>query len=495
MTWCEEFVSAYRRTPADRLSAYYDDRLSVFVETAGGPFGWTRPTVGAANVVNRLTELNLIGDNWPVETCQRTRPGDGLLVVVSDGRARRQILIVHQSTAAAAVVSVHFYYDGNTTTATDDEDDDDDDAASFQARFERWAASLDRTELDKYRTACRAGLTVARRYYAPPSGDRGARWRQYDRSACRFSCTRDGGGGGRVYTGVRPVRKRYARMAFDYGRARLRTVETCWYSVAATGDGGAPASDNAVVLAAGTVPGDRQFVQFFVIDASTRKILNDVLCLQLRRQHQRYADDRLSALSFFTSSSSSSSHPPTSSSLTTTFRSSCTEDDDDNWKNGTDNHHYHDDDDDDDQSSPIVIRTRLAATNLLAARRAMAATATKTTNEQKHQQSNNGGKLNPRQLFIGCVPLHVKYGQLKLLFERFGEVTYVKVYEGYNKQTGAKMLHNYAFLFFKDEVSVERAIAASPVPLDSNWNLNVSRPHHHATTNNNITTTAAAKTR
>jgi hypothetical protein len=98
------------------------------------------------------------------------------------------------------------------------------------------------------------------------------------------------------------------------------------------------------------------------------------------------------------------------------------------------------------------------------------------------QQNVTSSKVNPRQLFIGCVPLHVKYGQLKLLFEQFGEVTYVKVYEGYNKQTGAKMLHNYAFLFFKDEKSVEKAIAASPMPLDSNWNLNVSRPHHHTTT-------------
>lgn len=469
--WCEEFVSGYRSTPVDRLSEYYGN-LSVFVETTDDG-RWTEPATGAYCIVNRLATLNLTGvDGWPVEICQRTRD-DGLLVVLMApaDRTRRQILIVHQS-----VVSNHFYL----TTADNALDTGSD--TSFRKRFEDWATSLDKTSIERHRTAFQIGLTVARNFYASPAGRPGnrARWRQYDREA-KFSCTRNGHGGDRVYAGLRPIRKRYGRLALDYRYAKLRAVETCWY-VTPVGDQ-KRAPHTTMVLAMGTVPemlgpgnrAHREFVQFFVIDTCAMKILNDVLCFEVPRGGMSPDDDFTSCSLSSSTTSSSSSSVPSSSLLSSPLWSVTSLSDDCSSSTSVA----------DGGRSGVEEECRSTADDLATFRSRLTVNALKTRCimiKMIGEQQQNVIKLNPRQLFIGCVPLHVKYGQLKLLFERFGEVTYVKVYEGYNKQTGVKMSHNYAFLFFKEEVSVSRAIAASPVPLDSNWNLNVSRPHHHTTT-------------
>lgn len=468
--WCERFMSTYRRTPADRLSEHYG-RKSVLVETAGDE-RWTEPVSGARDIVARLAELGPAVNRWPVVACQRTR-SDGLIVaMVRTAGGDRQILVVHRSAAGAggAIVSNHFFYVAGRR-ATDASRQQ-----PFRGRFERWAGALDRGTLNRHRAALHAGLSVVREYYAAADGR--SRWRQYDPEA-RFSCTRRGAGGARVYVGPRAIRERYAQLELDYGRARSRAVETCW----------SVAPDAVAALVAATVPevtrtGDRvdcEVVQFFVIDARTGKILNDVLSVDDDdddNHHTSCAGDRRPTRARRSASSSSSSS--SSSSLATTddrsspgtsavdagCSTSYDDEEEDYYFSGGDDRHAEPDPD-----QLVELRSQLTVNGLKIRRR----------NSIAHQPPQPSGSLNPRQLFIGCVPLHVKYGQLKLLFEQFGEVTYVKVYESYSKQTGAKMLHNYAFLFFKNEASVDRAIAASPVPLDANWHLNVSRPLRHTT--------------
>lgn len=487
--WCERFVSAYRGTPVDRLSVHYG-RASMLLETAGDD-RWTEPVSGARDIAARLAELGPAVNGWPVVACQRTR-SDGLIVAMAraaDGRDR-QILVVHRSAAAVsgAVVCNHFFYTpgGHVTDAA---------RQPFRACFERWAGSLDRTALRRHRAALHAGLSVAREYYA--STDSRSRWRQYDPEA-RFSCTRQGAGGADVHVGPRAIRKRYTQLALDYGRMSSRAVETCW-SVA-------PAAVAAMVVA--TVPEAmgvdarvrREIVQFFVIDARTGKILNDLLFIEdaccaggggghaASRKSPWWSSPAVTTNGHPSSPQSTAcgharrtwprrsiSSSSSSSSLTTTDGGSpstsavdagCSTSD---YDSGDD----HGSNDEPGPGELAELRTRLTANGLKIRRR--------SGSDADVQPSQPSGGLNPRQLFIGCVPLHVKYGQLKLLFEQFGEVTYVKVYESYSKQTGAKMMHNYAFLFFKNEVSVDRAIAASPVPLDANWKLNVSRPLRHTT--------------
>ncbi|KAL4135056.1 hypothetical protein QTP88_006718 [Uroleucon formosanum] len=523
--WCEEFLLAYRSAPVEHISKYYD-RLSVFVE-ASGDGRWTEPATGAHEIADRLISLNVSGGcGWPVVTCQRTR-SDGLIVVLAaeDGY-RRQILIVHWRAAdRRAVVSNHFYV---TTTAggeheSDDDQDGDGVTASFHNRFEGWAGRQDRSTLVRFQMALCTGLTVVRDYYTTPPGHSVDRTdcHQYDRTA-RFSYTKaNGGGGGCVYTGPRAIRKQYERLAMDNRCVKLRTVETCWsgHSGSITG--------TTVALILGVMPkvtrpgralAFREFVQLFVIDVHTRKILNDVLCFEPRRHGSNSPSSRISGPSSLSSASSTSSTPSSLSSLSSTSPSQplplplsypnstssnpmfsffytfsrlqslspSSNKIDDHWPTISTGVSNENGDQKLDTSELVALRSRFT-TNTLGIRFAAisppcAIGSGAGGGSDQQQQNVTPSKLNPRQLFIGCVPLHVKYGQLKLLFEQFGEVTYVKVYEGYNKQTGVKMSHNYAFLFFKDEKSVEKAIAASPIPLDSNWNLNVSRPHHHTTT-------------
>lgn len=518
--WCQEFMSSYSDTPFEKLPEHYD-RLSVFVEMTGDG-RWKRPTTGAREIADRLNNLNLTmtAGEWGMVTCQMMCTY-GLIVVLAsvDGR-RWQILIVNRlAVAATAVVRFHYYVattGGTDITEAVDGAGDCDCSASFQQRFEDWVTSLDSVTLARHRTAMNTGLSIALDFYASLERrrtDNRLRWRYYDRLAS-FTCTRNGGGGGRVHVGPRQIRKKYEWLALDHKYTKLWSIE-CYGSVAHEGvDEFVP--DYIAVLVSGTVPdlkrpGDkshREFVQLLVIDTCTRKIINDVLCFQepsrlpilrLARVNSPYASSSsmtLSSSSMSSMSSSSLSHPspphPRSMPSTATAAISLMADCSDFLSSSSgsmDGFSTWDDQDDDDDVSDgvcgggrcgdlIELRSRVTD-NALKIRSGTAATTVLATGGCNQQQVVY--KLNPRQLFIGCVPLHVKYGQLKLLFERFGEVTYVKVYDGYNKQTGAKMLHNYAFLFFKDEESVERAIAASPVPLDANWNLNVSRPHHHTT--------------
>jgi len=479
--WCKDFVSAYCSESVDRLSEYYGDK-SMFFETTGDGC-WTEPITGAHHIVDRLTELNLMAPGWSADTCQWTRAGGMLIVLVSADGVRRQILIVYRpkkNSSHIVLVSNHFYLTTTAVAVTDI-------ANSFQKRFEDWATSLDRKSLKRYRTAFHAGLTTIRNYYsdlwAGRRGSRWTRWHQYDGEAW-FSLSRRSGFSGRVYTGVWPIRKRYHELALDHRRTNLWAFDTCWCAV--------PEETNTrtamavMVLVAGTVPKitspgihgtHQEFTQLFVVDGRTQKILNDLLFFDIQHRSVRDTNTIPPLLTTTPSDHDQSTDDDDSSSLKSS--SSFSSLNDVRSPDTSDTNESHDDSE---------IKSRLIADELTALRWRVTATVlkirttdTKTSHQQQQSVAENN-KLNPRQLFIGCVPLYVKYGQLKMLFERFGEVTYVKVYAGYNKQTGAKMLHNYAFLFFKDEASVEKAIAASPVPLDSNWNLNVSRPHHHTTT-------------
>lgn len=503
--WCEHFVSDYRTKSANELSEYYD-RVSVLVESNGNG-GWTEPTTGVQNIVDRLAKLDLTGGEWPVETCQRTRAGGMLAVLVSVDDGARQIFFIHRAPKDGdqpprTIVCNHFYLAAEGRGVATDAADYD---ASFAKRFEDWAAVLDHATLERYWTSLRIGLTVTCNYYASPAGRRWdfpTRWRQYNPEA-RFTCSKNGTGGGHVQIGLQSIQKRYNRLSLDYQYVKLRSIDTCSAAM--------PVDDRerwSFVLVAGTVPevtADpgrkpfvQKFVQFFVIDDRKRKILNDMLCFEFplfKTAVPRSSSDgdlsSLSSSSYRSRSPSSSgrslSRTPSSSSLSSSCDNELSSPSSmmsDGFSTCTSTAELvrctlgdHDTTTVDER---IALRTRLVAQMLMSkTQSANVTTAPKTDKQQTHAAAAT--KLNPRQLFIGCVPLHVKYGQLKLLFERFGEVTYVKVYDGFNKQTGAKMLHNYAFLFFKDEASVERAIAASPVPLDSNWNLNVSRPHQHHT--------------
>jgi len=283
------------------MSKYYD-RVSVFVEVTGDG-RWTEPATGAHMIADRLASLNVSGGcAWPVVTCQRTR-SDGLIVVLAaeDGY-RRQILIVHWRAAdRRAVVSNHFYL--TTAAYNEHEGDDEQDgnrvASSFHSRFEGWAGRQDRGSLVRFQTALCTGLTVVRDYYTTLPGhpvDR-ADCHQYDRAA-RFSYTRAyGGGGGRVYTGQRAIRKQYGRLAMDNRCVKLRAVETCWSGHSGSIPG------TTVALIVGVVPkvarpgralAYRQFVQLFVIDVHTRKILNDVLCFEPSRHVSNSPSSRIS---------------------------------------------------------------------------------------------------------------------------------------------------------------------------------------------------------
>lgn len=496
--WCEHFVSDYRTKSADELSEYYD-RVSVLVESNAN-CGWTEPTTGVRNIIDRLAKLDLPGGEWPVETCQRTRTGGMLVVLVSVDDGARQIFFIHQVTGDGdqpprVVVCNHFYLaadDGGIATDATDYD------TSFSKRFEDWAAVLDYATLERYWTSLRIGLTITCNYYASPAGRRSdypIRWRQYNPEA-RFTCSKNGTGGGNVQIGLQSIQKQYSRLSLDYRYVKLRSIDTCSAAM--------PVDDHerwSFVLVAGTVPevtanpGTKplveKFVQFFVIDDRKRRILNDMLCFEfpLFKTAVPRSDGDLSSLS----SSSYRSRSPSSSgrSLSRTPSSSSCDNElsspssmmSDGFSTYTSTAELIrctlEDHDTTTVDEKLVLRTRLMAHLLI--NKTQFTKAITTPKIEKQQTHGATTKLNPRQLFIGCVPLHVKYGQLKLLFEQFGEVTYVKVYEAFNKQTGAKMLNNYAFLFFKDEASVERAIAATPVPLDSNWNLNVSRPHQHHT--------------
>ncbi|VVC28812.1 RNA recognition motif domain [Cinara cedri] len=499
-------MSDYGSKSADQLSMYYDP-ASVFIESSGDG-RWTEPAAGVQNIVGRLAELNLTGDEWPMETCQRTQTGGMLAVLVSVNDGTRQILVVDQVTGGGGgdpsprtVVFNHFYSAaGDGGAAVDDADY----VASFPKRFANWAAELDSAALKRYRTSFRIGMAITRNYYASPAKrpvDSRSRLRQYDAKA-RFTCSKNGNGGSCVHVGPQSIQRKYGRLSLDYKRVKLQSIETCSSTV--------PTDDRkrwSFVLTVGTAPqlmtspgcgsDVHKFVQFFVIDDRKRKILNDVLCFGFpvvksattRSSSEVYSSSPSTSRSRTTTASGSSlsrtpsllslssssfgGHKLSSSSSSSSMTSGsylCSSTTDDlcsAWEDTS------------TQTSDqrIALRTRLVAQTLMGKTRSAA--TTQNTGEQK--PCVTPAKLNPRQLFIGCVPLHVKYGQLKSLFEQFGEVTYVKVYEGFNKQTGAKMLHNYAFLFFKDETSVERAIAASPIPLDANWNLNVSRPHQHYT--------------
>lgn len=520
--WYEDFLSAYRSKSADHLSEYYD-RWSVFVETISDG-GWTKPVTGTRRIIDRLVALSLIGCQWPMETCQRTRTG-GMLAVLVTVNGARQILIIYRSALQRVLVRNHFYL-----TPAGNDDVQDHLKKSFRKRFECWAESQDRDTLERYQIALYNGLTVARDYYASSAGRPGhrPRWHQYDQEA-RFSYTRNGHGGGRIYIGLQSIRKRFKRLALDYRYAKLRTINTCW--TVAPGERKCKLKATAV-LVTGTVPevtgpgnrAHREFMQFFIIDTPTLKILNDILCFELFNVditcHRGLSQDdgdssslslQSSPSSLSTSLSSSSSllfhndslslsmlssspspspslspSPSSSSSVNSRSQSTFT-------VAGCRRFELNGDRLIAEVRDLFVLRSRIT-TNALKIRMSMVAANEHLQQQQQQQQTKPQSqpgvatsaiptattKLNPRQLFIGCVPLHVKYGQLKLVFEQFGEVTYVKVYEGYNKHTGVKMLHNYAFLFFKDEASVDKAIAASPVPLDHNWKLNVSRPHHHS---------------
>lgn len=499
--WCEDFLSVYRNASIDHIMSKYYDRLSVFVEVTGDG-RWTEPVTGAHKITVRLAALNASGGcGWPVVTCQRMR-FDGLIVVLAaDEGYQRQILIVHWRKASRrAVVSNHIYL----ITATNDVGGGDGSwVSSFYSRFEEWTRQLDRGSLIRLKTALYTGLTVVRNYYSKMpehAADRADR-NLYHRAA-RFSYTGvDGGGGGRVYIGPRAIYKQCGRLALDYRYVKLRAVETCWSGYSRYIPGTTVALTVGVLPKTAGPPGlaDLEFVQLFVIDVRTRKILNDVLCFEPHRDGPKSSlsssyvsssTSLLSSSSLSSLSSTPSQQPSLSSKLSNPFfsvyyssSSSGSKSSSSNkidvrlptMSTGVSN--------DGDLGELAILRSRVMA-NTLGIRYAVIFSGCTTSSSAGHQNQQNvtSSKPNPRQLFIGCVPLHVKYGQLKLLFERFGEVTYVKVYDGYNKQTGAKMLHNYAFLFFKDEKSVESAIAASPIPLDSNCNLNVSRPHHHTTT-------------
>ncbi|CAH1733123.1 unnamed protein product [Aphis gossypii] len=515
--WCEDFLSAYRNTPVGHISKYYD-RLSVFVEaTADGR--WTEPATGAHKIAERLAALSVsAGCGWPVVTCQRTR-SDGLIVMLaSEDGLQHQILIAYwRVVGRRAIVSNHFYLN----TAADGELQDDDlVVSSFHSRFEGWARRLDRGSLFRFQTALHTGLTLIRDHYATLPGRPAERLR-YDRAA-RFSYTRaDGSGGGRVYIGSRAIRKQYDRLVMDNRSVRLRVVETCWSGYNDSIPGTTVALIAGVVPKVGRASAYREFVQLFVVDVHTRKIVNDVLCFEPPRRVSISSSPRVAVSSSSSSNATSSafSQPPSSSSKSklpsqqsqplpfsyaastsssnnqqySYFYSCASSCSDSSLSNQIDvrfpttSTSVSNENNDENRFGFATLRSCFMV-NILGIRIAAicspcASTVGTGCGSSGHLQQNvTSSKVNPRQLFIGCVPLHVKYEQLKLLFERFGEVTFVKVYEGYNKQTGAKMLHNYAFLFFKDEKSVEKAIAASPIPLDSNWNLNVSRPHHHTTT-------------
>lgn len=515
--WCEDFLSAYRNTPVGHISKYYD-RLSVFVEvTADGR--WTEPATGVQKIAERLAALSPSGGcGWPVVTCQRTN-SDGLIVVLaSEDGLQRQILIAYWRVAGhLAVVSNHFYLN---TTADGELQDDDRVVSSFHSRFEGWARRLDRDSLFRFQTALHTGLTVIRDHYATLPGRPAERLR-YDRAA-RFSYTRaDGSGGERVYTGPQAICKQYDRLVMDNRSVRLRVVETCWSGYSDSISGTTVALIAGIVPNVGRASAYRKFVQLFVADVRTRKIVNDVLCFEppryvsissLPRVAVSSSSSSLSASSPPMSSSSSSSQsmspsqqsqplPSSYASLTSSsynqqcsyfysFGSSCSGSSLSNQidvRLPTTSTSVSNENRGENRLGLAALRSYFMA-NILGIRIAAislpcgSTVGTGGSSSGQLQQNVTSSKVNPRQLFIGCVPLHVKYEQLKLLFEQFGEVTFVKVYEGYNKQTGAKMSFNYAFLFFKDEKSVEKAIAASPIPLDLNWNLNVSRPHHHTTT-------------
>lgn len=517
-------MSTYSESPLERLPEHYDHQ-SVLVEMTGDG-QWKRPTVGARDIVDRLIELNLTMEagEWGMVTCQRMRD-NGLITVLASANGRRwQILIVNRSAAVAAatsVVRIHFHVamgDGTEMTEEVTGGGDRICSASFQQRFEDWATSLDTTTLARHRTAMHTGLSIAVDFYASLERRRTnnqLRWRYYDPEA-RFTCTKNGGGGDRVHVGMQSIRKRYEWLALDHRYTKLRSFECYGSPVSKHGDKSVP--DYTAILVSGTVPdlkrtGDkahREFVQLLVVNTRTCNIINDVLCFQQPSRLPRPQSEPInglyasssslsllssSSLSSLSSSSSLSVPQPPLRSMPSTAAAaiSLIADCSDLLSSSTGSvdgfltwDDENDDDDDDKNCSSggggggdgdfTELRSRVT-NNALKIRSGTAAFTVLATGGFNQQPAVS--KLNPRQLFIGCVPLHVKYGQLKLLFEQFGEVTYVKVYDGFNKQTGAKMSHNYAFLFFKDEESVERAIAASPVPLDATWNLNVSRPHHH----------------
>lgn len=462
--WCEEFLYAYQNRPVDRLSEYYD-RTSVFIKiTNDGQ--WTDPVMGTYSILDRLTKHNLSGDFWPIVVYQKTRI-DGLLVVLEseDGRGDKQILFVQRLAVSSRVVVSNHFYVVATTGMTDNYFYE-----SFQRRFKNYATSLDNATLNCYRMAFRVGLMIGRDYYACCDH---MRWQKYN-SKAKFSCVRHDIRGDRVYCGLKSIKRQYANLGLNYQDVKIQTMETCWSITPKYGKN--KALKTSTMLVVGTLPGTTnstrsetrlEFVQIFLIDTRTEKILNDVLCFKSLPQ----VDNKIYSLSSTISDSELTSPYSSDTNTSLSFLSS---NDNHSSRNTADEDGLISDSKDERPSTDelVSMRSRLAVNSLKA----------RLLDNGEHELSTQNAvtKHNPRQLFIGCVPLHVKYGQLKLLFEQFGEVTYVKVYEGYNKQTGVKMLHNYAFLFFKDEVSVERAIAASPVPLDSNWNLNVSRPHHYS---------------
>lgn len=475
----EDFLSVYHNTSVSELSEFYEE-TSVFDEmTSDGQ--WTEPLIGADRIVGRLVELELVGSRWPIEICQQIQ-SDGILVVLASvNGCRRQILILHQSTAAknpsGMVVCNHLYLTTASAANIDDEE-------SFRQNFERWAKSLDNVTRKRAWMAFHSGVSFVVNHYASVQARRSAGrnkkhgYSYSNNSWFSFRCN-DKNSNNHVCKGAKSIRKQYNSLAVNYQRVSLRAIKTYWCVTSPKA-----LNTKTVVLVEGVVPevpglgrsSDRKFVQLFVIDRRTQTILNDVLFFEPR---QNDAGSRRRTASPFdwtrdeadgqlSDSSNSLCRWSSDGSVSSTSSGSLSDSDDEDLT--------------EDAHSVASTALRLRMASSLLEIRGMAKTAPR-------QQQHNGHvtNVNPRQLFIGCVPLHVKYGQLKLLFERFGEVTYVKVYEGYSKQTGAKMFHNYAFLFFKDEASVDKAIAASPVPLDSTWSLNVSRPHHHHTSSSTPT--------
>jgi len=273
-----------------------------------------------------------------------------------------------------------------------------------------------------------------------------------------------------VHRGARNIRKRYDLLPVDPRRpACLRVTATGW---CVTADG---RRASAVALAEGVASG-RGFTQFLVIDWRTRKVLNDLLFVG----PPRHLDERPPSAS---SSLCSSSWPSSLTSSSTSSSSSS------HWSSDSRRERRSGSEDGAVNANRLVVLRTHLTTVALKLRSPTSSSASTSAAAPRPQRTVNAAvappqlqqpiKVNPRQLFIGCVPLYVKYGQLKTLFERFGEVAYVKVYDGFNRSTGAKMTHNYAFLFFKDAASVDLAVAASPIPLDDHWKLNVSRPHQH----------------
>lgn len=464
--WCEDFLYAYQNRPVDKLSEYYDC-TSVFIETTNDG-RWTDPTMGTFSILDRLAKYKLSGNFWLAEVCQKTCI-DGLLVVLvsQDGRRDKQILFVQRlAILSRVVVSNHFYLMTTMDMTANNSHE------SFLRRFTHFATSLDCVTLNCFRMAFRIGLMIGRDYYNFCDH---TRWRKYNPMA-KFSCIKHGTMSDRVYCGLESIKRQYKKLDLNFHDVKIQTMETCWSITPRYGDN--KMLKTSTMLVVGTLPGIKNsarnrtrvdFVQFFFIDIHTKKILNDLLCLKSLPQ----VGYGIHSLPLTTSDSEltspySSSDVDTSSSLTNGLsndnRSSIKTADKDGLIFNSKNEHPSVDE-------LVAMRSRLTVNSLKA----------RLLNNGEHKliTQNDVIKLNPRQLFIGCVPLHVKYGQLKLLFKQFGEVTYVKMYENYNKHTGAKMLHNFAFLFFKDEESVERAIAVSPVPLDSNWNLIVSRPNHY----------------